>query len=87
MDVGLSGLNEVNSRDVADGFAVFVNEEVERDTVFTQILDVDQRRKDVLAELVVDQDLVDFLVCIPALFQRLVQIQHPDYTFCKTNTD
>lgn len=43
VDVGVSGLNEVDGGDVADGFAVFVNEEVEGDSVFTEILDVDQR--------------------------------------------
>lgn len=83
VDVGLSGLDEVDGGDVADGFAVLVDEEVEGDSVFAEILDVDERGEDVLAVLVVDQDLVDFLVrCGAALFQWLVQIQHPDYTFC-----
>lgn len=57
------GLEEVDSWDVVDGIAILIKEEVEGDTMLTQVLDVDQGGEYVLAKSVVDQDLVDVLVC------------------------
>lgn len=62
LHIGLIRLNEINGRNIVNGFAIFVDEEVEGDAVFAKILDVDQRGENVLAELVVYEDLVDFLV-------------------------
>lgn len=81
LDVGLIWLNEVNGRDVVNGFAIFVDEEVEGDAVFTKVLDVDQRGEDVLAKLVVDQNLVRFFVCRSSCVDRLVQVQHSSDAF------
>lgn len=62
VNVGLSGSDEVDGGDVVDGLAVLVDEEVEGNAVLAEVLDVDQRREDVLAELVEDQDLVHLFV-------------------------
>ena len=79
-DVVGSGLDEVEGRDVEDGLAVLVDEEVKGNAVLAEVLDVDEGRKDVLAEAIVDQDLVDLLVVAGAGsgIQRLVQIQHAE---------
>lgn len=77
-----SWLDEVEGGDVGDGLAVLVDEEVKSDAVLAEVLDVDEGRKDVLAEAIVDQDLVDLLVVAGAGagagIQRLVQIQHAE---------
>lgn len=71
---------EVDGGDVVDGIPILIDEEIERDSVLPQILNVDQRRQYILAESVVDQDLVDLLVCRSADgAHRLVQIQHLNY--------
>lgn len=62
LHVGLVRLNEIDSGNVVNGFAILVDEEVEGDAVLAEVLDVDQGGEDVLAELVVDEDLVHFLV-------------------------
>lgn len=62
VNVGLSGSDEVDGGDVVDGLAVLVDEEVEGNAVLAEVLDVDQGREDVLAELVEDQDLVHLFV-------------------------
>lgn len=41
--IKMGGLNEVDSRNIVDGFAILVNEEVEGNPVFTEVLDVNQR--------------------------------------------
>lgn len=44
---------------------------------------MDERRENVLAGFVVDQDLVNFFVRHSCRrVHRLIQIQHPDYAFC-----
>lgn len=73
-----SWLDVVEGGDVRDGLAVLVDEEVKSDAVLAEVLDVDEGRKDVLAEAIVDQDLVDLLVVAGAGIQRLVQIQHAE---------
>ena len=62
LHVGLVGLDEINCGNVVNGLAILVDEGVEGDAVLAEVLDVDQRGEDVLAELVVDEDLVDLFV-------------------------
>lgn len=57
---------EVDGGDVVDGIPILIDEEIERDSVLPQILNVDQRRQYILAESVVDQDLVNLLIRRPA---------------------
>lgn len=87
VDIVGSRLNEVESGDVGDGLAVLVDEEVKGDAVLAEVLDVDEGREDVLAEAIVDQDLVDLLVvgsaAAAARIEWLVQIQHTDNAVCK----
>lgn len=42
LEVVVGGLNEVHGGDVVNGVAILVDEEVECDTVFAKILDMDQ---------------------------------------------
>jgi len=59
------------------GFAILVDEEVERYAVLAEVLNVDQGGEDVLAELVVDEDLVHFLVGrAGGGVERLVEVEH-----------
>lgn len=77
-------LEEVDGGDVVDGIPILIDEEIERDSVLPQILDVDQRREYILAESVVDQDLVDLLVRRSADgAHSLVQIQHLNDALCQ----
>lgn len=41
--IKMGGLDEVDSRNIVDGFAILVDEEVEGNAVFTEVLDVNQR--------------------------------------------
>lgn len=43
LNIGRGGLEEIDGRDVMDGLAVLVDEEVKGNPMFAQILDVDQR--------------------------------------------
>ena len=62
LHVGNVGLDEINRGNVVNRFSILVDEEVEGHAVLAEVLDVDQWGKDVLAELVVDEDLVDIFV-------------------------
>lgn len=76
LDVGRVGLHEVHGGDVVNRLPILVDEEVEGHAVLAQVLHVDQWGEDVLAELVVDQNLVCFFVRRSARACRLVQVQH-----------
>lgn len=64
-----------------DRFSVLVNEKVKGYAMLAEVLNMDQRGKNVLAELVVDQYLVHLFVCGACCVNRLVQIQHAGYAF------
>ena len=68
-----------------DRFSILVNEKVKGYTMLAEVFNMDQRGKDVLAELVVDQDLVHVFISSTRCVNGLVQIQHAGYAFCATN--
>lgn len=72
LDVGVGWLDKVDGRNVVDWFAILVDEEVEGDAVLAEVLYVDERRQYVLAETVVDEDLVHLLVGCPTGIHRLI---------------
>lgn len=77
-------LEEVDGRYIVDGIPILINEKIEGDSVLAQILDMDQGREYVLAESVVDQDLVNLLVGRSAdCAHSLVQIQHFNDAICQ----
>lgn len=85
LHIGRRGLEEVDGGNVVNGIAILIKEKVEGDAMLTQVLDVDQRRQYILAEPIVDQDLVDLLVRRSGCAAHgLVQIQHPNYTLCNS---
>jgi len=77
LHVGLVRLDEVHRRNVVNGLAILVDEEVEGYAVLAEVLDVDQGGENVLAELIVDEDLVHFLVGrAGGGVERLVEVEH-----------
>lgn len=77
-DVVMSGLDEVDSRNVMDRLTVLIKEEVEGDPMLPEVLHVDEGRENVLTEPVIDQDLVHVLIGrSPSGVHWLVQVQHP----------
>lgn len=57
-----------------DWLPILIDEEIEGYAVLPKILHVDQWGKYVLAKLVVDQDLIHFLVRSPRWMDGLVQV-------------
>lgn len=66
LDVEVIRADKIHSGDIVNGLAVFVDEEVEGNAVLAEVLHVDERRENVLAEFVVDQNLVHLFVCCSA---------------------
>ena len=73
-NVLLGRFYKVNSRNIRDWFAVFIDKEVEGHTMLAEILHMDQRGQNVLTELVINQYLVNFLICCSICVYRLIQI-------------
>lgn len=81
LNVGMAGLDKVDCRHIRDGFSVLVNEEEKGHTMLSKVLNMDQWGEDVLAILIIDQDLIDLFVCHTRCINGLVQIQHTGNTF------
>ena len=82
--IGMIRLNEIHGWNIMDRFLILVNKEVKGNTVFSQSLDMDQWGQYILTKFVINQDLVNLFICSSSGIHRLVQIQHSDNTFCKT---
>lgn len=77
-------LEEVDGGDVVHRIPILIKEKVEGDSMLTQVLNVDQWGQYILAESIVDQDLVDLLVRRSTGDTHcLIQIQHLNNALCK----
>jgi hypothetical protein len=74
---------EVDGRDVRDGLALRLQDEVQRDAVLAQVVDAQQRRQHILGCLVQDQHLVRLVGRGHAGGWGGVEVQHPHDSLCK----